>query len=129
VAFSRYAAHPELVVGTASFPLGLDTAGCGTNKQLSTQFPSFNTTAAQAALLHTLSWRGGVIATTAAATGLGNLGANGLDCGPVVSTDSVAGKTLVCSPGAISGGWGGRGLTVVIHSGSATAILVVEPDV
>jgi len=52
-----------------------------------------------AAGLHTLSWRGGVIGTTAAAKGLAALGASGLDCGPVVSTDaSSADKaTLVWS--------------------------------
>ena len=48
-------------------------------------------------MLHTLSWRGGVIATTAAAKGLGNLGATGLDCGPVVSTDPTTTDTLVWS--------------------------------
>jgi hypothetical protein len=47
--------------------------------------------------LHTLSWRGGVIATTAAAKGLDNLKANGLDCGPVVSTEASTGNTLVWS--------------------------------
>ena len=33
-------------------------------------------------------WRAGVISITAVAKGLNGLGATGLDCGPVVSTDS-----------------------------------------
>ena len=83
----------------ASFPNGLNTSGCGSNKQLSTQFPAIDTNAAASAVLDTLSWRGGVIDTTAAAKGLNALGANGLDCGPVVSTNSsAAGRpTLVWS--------------------------------
>jgi hypothetical protein len=52
----------------------------------STNFPEFDTSAARGGDLHTLSWRGGVIETTAAALGLQKLGASGLDCGPVVST-------------------------------------------
>ena len=71
VTFKAYAAKPSIVVGTASFPKGFSTKGCGSNEQLSTHFPEFSTTAAMAADLHTLSWRGGVIATTAAAKGLG----------------------------------------------------------
>ena len=75
--FKQYAARPELVVATASFPSGLDTSNCGTNTHLSTRFPSFDVSAAMAPTLHTLSWRGQVLATTAAAKGLGILGANG----------------------------------------------------
>jgi hypothetical protein len=77
--FCKQWANP---VGLASFPVAIDTSGCGSNLELSTHFPSFDTAAGRAASLHTLSWRGGVIGTTAAAKGLGNLGANGLDCGP-----------------------------------------------
>ena len=86
-----------VVVGTASFPTTISTAGCGANADLSTHFPAFSTTAGRATELHTLSWRGDVIATTAAATGLGSLGASGLDCGPVASTDPETGVTLVIS--------------------------------
>ena len=53
--------------------------------------------AAMATDLYTLSWRGQVLATTAAAKGLSRLGANGLDCGPVVSTDPSTGSSLVWS--------------------------------
>ena len=66
-------------------------------RQISTRFPEFSTTSAKASSLHTLSWRGGGIATTAAALGLEKLGANGLDCGPVVSTEPETGATLVWS--------------------------------
>jgi hypothetical protein len=93
--FKTYAATPDVAVGLASFPVAIDTSGCGSNLELSTHFPSFDTAAGRAASLHTLSWRGGVIGTTAAAKGLGNLGANGLDCGPVASTDPTTGNTLV----------------------------------
>jgi hypothetical protein len=95
--FKAYAARPSVVVGTASFPTNISTAGCGGNTDLSTRFPAFSTTAGRAADLHTLSWRGDVIATTAAATGLGALGNSGLDCGPVVSTDPTTRITLVVS--------------------------------
>ncbi len=95
--FQHYAAAPEIAVATATFPSGLDTSNCGSNTQLSTAFPSFDTAAAKAASLHTLSWRGEVISHTVAALGLGNLGANGLDCGPVASTDPASGNTLVWS--------------------------------
>ncbi len=95
--FQHYAASPEVAVATATFPSGLDTSNCGPNTQLSTAFPSFDTAAAKAASLHTLSWRGEVISETVAAMGLGNLGANGLDCGPVASTDPASGNTLVFS--------------------------------
>eukprot|EP00756_Hemistasia_phaeocysticola_P044960 Hpha_TRINITY_DN18735_c0_g1::TRINITY_DN18735_c0_g1_i1::g.47372::m.47372 len=97
--FKQYANMPQLVVGTASFPHGLNTSNCGSNEDLSTQFPAFNTSAAQATSVYTLSWRSGVIAVTAAAKGLEKLGANGLDCGPVAST-LIAGSsrtTLVWS--------------------------------
>ena len=97
VTFKSYASKPGVMVGTASFSKDISTAGCGPNSAQSTHFPEFSTTAAQAADLHTLSWRGGVIGTTAAAKGLGNLGASGLDCGPVVSTDPATGDTLVVS--------------------------------
>lgn len=95
--FQSYASKPGTMVGTAMFAKTIDTSGCGGNAQQSTHFPEFSTTAAEAANLHTLSWRGGVIGTTAAAKGLGNLGATGLDCGPVVSTDPATGNTLVVS--------------------------------
>jgi hypothetical protein len=95
--FKQFVGHPELGVGTATFPSGLDTSGCGLNTDLSTNFPAFDTTAAQAETLHTLTWRGGVIATTAAALGLASLGQSGLDCGPVVSTEPTTGTTLVWS--------------------------------
>jgi hypothetical protein len=95
--FQSYASKPGTMVGTATFPKTINTAGCGGNGDLSTHFPEFSTTAAEAANLHMLSWRGGVIATTAAAKGLGNLGASALDCGPVVSTDPATGNTLVVS--------------------------------
>ena len=95
--FKAYASKPNVVVGTASFPKDVDTSGCGGNSALSTHFPEFSTTAGQAADLHTLSWRGGIIGTTAAAKGLAKLGASGLDCGPVVSTDPATTNTLVVS--------------------------------
>eukprot|EP00931_Biecheleriopsis_adriatica_P045516 TRINITY_DN26070_c0_g1_i1.p1 TRINITY_DN26070_c0_g1~~TRINITY_DN26070_c0_g1_i1.p1 ORF type:complete len:794 (-),score=129.52 TRINITY_DN26070_c0_g1_i1:49-2430(-) len=95
--FKQYSDRPYLIVATASFPDGLDTAGCGQNTALITHFPSFNTSAAMAPDLHTLSWRGVAVKTTAAAKGLAALGANGLDCGPVVSREPTAGKTLVWS--------------------------------
>jgi hypothetical protein len=95
--FKAFAATPGIAVGTATFPQGVDTKGCGGNAALSTHFPSFSTSAARAADLHMLSWRGGVIGTTAAAKGLGKLGASGLDCGPVVATDPATGSTLVVS--------------------------------
>jgi hypothetical protein len=60
---------------------GLDTVNCGKNTDLSTHFPSFSVDAAQAATLHQLSWKGGVVEDTTACTGLGNLGQTGLDCG------------------------------------------------
>ena len=95
--FQHYADLPGIAVATASFPSGLDTSGCGANTELSTGFPSFDTSAARAASLHTLSWRGEVISKTVAALGLEQLGANGLDCGPVVSTDPDTGHSLVWS--------------------------------
>ena len=96
ITFKRYAAASNFLVGTASFPAGLNTSGCGSNQQISTRFPSFNTSAARASTLDTLSWRAGVISITAVAKGLDGLGATGLDCGPVVSTDSsVAGRPTV----------------------------------
>lgn len=95
--FKSYASKPGVMVGTASFAKDISTAGCGKNTAQSTHFPEFSTSAAQGADLHTLSWRGGVIATTAAAKGLAKLGASGLDCGPVVSTDPATGDTLVVS--------------------------------
>jgi hypothetical protein len=95
--FKGYASSPQLAVGTASFPDGLNTSGCGSNTALSTNFPAVDTGAARAPSLDTLSWRGGVIATTAAARGLGNLGAKGLDCGPVVTSDPATGNTIVWS--------------------------------
>ena len=88
ITFKRYTAASNFLVGTASFPAGLNTSGCGSNQQISTRFPSFNTSAARASTLDTLSWRAGVISITAVAKGLNGLGATGLDCGPVVSTDS-----------------------------------------
>ena len=95
--FKEYTSDPGLMVATATFPNGLDTCNCGTNRQISTRFPAFSTTSAKASSLHTLSWRGGGIATTAAALGLEKLGANGLDSGPVVSTEPETGATLVWS--------------------------------
>ena len=95
--FKHYPAQPSLAVASAEFPKGLDTRGCGRNDQLSTQFPAFDTSAAQAALLHTLSWRGTALSLTKSAKGLHALGANGLDCGPVVSTEPNTGTTLVWS--------------------------------
>ena len=95
--FKHYAARPQLVVGTAAFPQGLNTSGCGANTDLSTQFPAFDTAKLRASEINTLSWRGGVIATTAAARGLGALGASGLDCGPVVSVDPETGDGFVVS--------------------------------
>lgn len=95
--FKSYPSQPHVLVGTTSFPNSVDTKGCGGNTDLSTHFPEFSTSLAYAADLHTLSWRGGVIATTAAAKGLDKLGASGLDCGPVVSTDPLTRNTLVIS--------------------------------
>ena len=97
VTFKQYASRPNLAVATARFPSGVDTRGCGANTNLSTTFPAFRTAAARAQALHTLSWRGQVLSKTAAAKGLGALGASGLDCGPVASTDSATGRTLVWS--------------------------------
>jgi hypothetical protein len=121
--FQSYASAPGTMIGTASFPKTIPSA-CGPNSALSTHFPEFSTTAAMAADLHTLSWRGGVIATTAAAKGLGNLGASGLDCGPVVSTDPATGDTLVVStlthhkifPQKTSNGTWSMGLAAAIPS-------------
>jgi hypothetical protein len=90
-------ASGSVAAATATFPQAINTKGCGSNKQLSTHFPEFSTTAAEAAALHMLSWRGGVVGTTAASKGLGKLGASGLDCGPVVATDPATGDTLVVS--------------------------------
>ena len=95
--FQSFHQQPSIAVAKASFPQGLDTSKCGGNKQLSANFPAFSTASARAAQLDTLSWRGGVIDTTVAARGLDKLGANGLDCGPVVSTDPATGATLVWS--------------------------------
>ena len=95
--FKMYSGLPNVAVATASFPFGLRTSRCGRNTDLSTSFPSFRTNAARAPSLHTLSWRGQVLETTASATGLDHLGATGLDCGPIASTDPSSGKTLVWS--------------------------------
>ena len=95
--FKTYAAKPGVAVAMARYPREIDTKGCGTNAQLSTHFPAFSTTAAEAAELHMLSWRGNVMSTTAAAKGLKNLGANGLDAGPVAATDPQTGNTLMWS--------------------------------
>jgi hypothetical protein len=95
--FKAFANHPNVAVATATFPADVDTSGCGSNSDLTTHFPAWSTTAARGADLHTLSWRGDVMSTTAAAKGLDALGANGLDCGPVASTDPENGNTLVWS--------------------------------
>ena len=47
ITFKHYAAMPALVVGTASFPAGLDTSHCGSNDVPSTNFPAFDTNKAQ----------------------------------------------------------------------------------
>ena len=95
--FKSYSSQPHVLVGTTSLPNSVDTTGCSGNTDLSTHLLEFSTSLAYAADLHTLSWRGGVIATTATAKGLGKLGASGLDCGLVVSTDPLTRNTLVIS--------------------------------
>jgi hypothetical protein len=83
--FKHFATHPTVGVVTMTFSAGLDTKNCGSNTALSTNFPSFDTSAKLAKSNHFLSWRGGVMDVTKASSGLENLGASGLDCGPVVS--------------------------------------------
>ena len=39
ITFKAYASKPGVLVGTASFPKGFSTMGCGSNKQLATHFP------------------------------------------------------------------------------------------
>jgi hypothetical protein len=111
----HYASRPDIAVGTASFPLGLDTSNCGDNTGLSARFPAFSTSAAQAKTLHTLSWRGEVIEDTVAAMGLDALGAKGLDCGPVVSTLRKA-STSTSSTSSTSSASGSTSISNTINN-------------
>ncbi len=47
-----------MAVLTAAFPQGLDTSNCGSNTEQSTRFPTIDTSAALAADLDVISWRG-----------------------------------------------------------------------
>lgn len=83
--FKQYTLYSNVIVFTASFPQGLDTSGCGTNVQGSTQFPSFDTSQGLANSLGFLTFRGQVLEDTASATGLGSLKNTAeLDNGPIV---------------------------------------------
>lgn len=96
--FQEYSDSLQTVgVATATFPNGLDTSGCGSNTELSTEFPSFNVSDAKASALTAVSWCGGVISNVSAAEGLAALGIAGLDCGPVATTDPSTGSSLVWS--------------------------------
>eukprot|EP00750_Incisomonas_marina_P023958 INCI5072.2.p1 GENE.INCI5072.2~~INCI5072.2.p1 ORF type:complete len:814 (-),score=111.60 INCI5072.2:2037-4478(-) len=96
--FQEYSGSLQAMgVATATFPNGLDTAGCGSNTELSTEFPSFNVTDGKASDLTAVSWCGGVIANVKAAKGLAALAVAGLDCGPVAATDPLTGSSLVWS--------------------------------
>ena len=83
--FQAFSAHPSVGVAKMTFTTPLNTSGCGPNTALSSRFPSFDTSALRATSNHFLSWRGAVMDITKASSGLGALGASGLDCGPVVS--------------------------------------------
>lgn len=87
--FKAYAALPSVVVATAAFPSGVDAAGGGggsaCNGTVRTAFPQFNTSAAMAPALGVFSWRGEALDRLPSAVGLGALGQNTLDSGPVVS--------------------------------------------
>lgn len=95
--FQNYNSFPGTAIATATFPHGVDTSNCGSNVELSVEFPSFNSSGAIADNLNTISWSGLAIENTVAARGLQKLNSNGLDCGPVVSTDIKTGKSLVWS--------------------------------
>ena len=124
VIFKQYAHERGIAVATMEFPTGVDASQCGPNLNLTTQMPAFDVSAARAAELHTVSWRGVALSTTAAARGLNALGANGLDAGPVASTDPSSGDTLVWStlsshkivPQRTSGGVYSMGLSRAITS-------------
>ncbi len=98
--FQSYApALPSVAVFTASFPSGLNTAGCGSNVELSTRFPSIDTGAARASTLSALTWASTVLQDTVTAQGLANLKSTGeLDIGPPVlydpTTPSMPGLVL-----------------------------------
>jgi len=89
----------SVVVGTASYPNGLDTTGCGPNTALSTRFPEFLTgTPEKTKSLLTMTWCGVTLSKNAVSRGLGGLSViSGLDCGPVVSMEEETGLTVIWS--------------------------------
>jgi len=93
--FQSYASNPSNIVLTSSFPTGLDTSNCGSNSKQSTQFPAFDTLAAQAPELTYVTWAG-TTAKAAFAKGLADLNQNGLDVGPVISVDA-SGRSVMWS--------------------------------
>ena len=101
--FKTYAALPSLLVATAAFPSGVDAAGggaaCGGTAAVRTSFPQWNTSAALAPSLGVFSWRGTALGDLPAALGLGHLGQNTLDSGPVVSF--FKGRPGVPHPGLV----------------------------
>lgn len=90
-------ALPNVAVLRASFPDGLDTSNCGSNGAQSTRFPSFSTSAGVAGSADFLTWRGSTLPSVSV-RGLGALGSNGIDSGPVLASDGGAlGRTLTLS--------------------------------
>ena len=93
-----FAARGSFVVLTAGFPDGLDTRACGTNVQLSTRFPAFDSAAHMAPSLNYVSWRDTALGTTLATRGLSGMARKpGLDLGPIIGSefDGRAGATSV----------------------------------
>jgi hypothetical protein len=85
--FRAYAGSPTILTSTAAFPAGVPGGGgnCGVSAAVRTSFPQFNTSDAMAPTLGFFSWRDSVLSQLPAAVGLGNLGQNTLDSGPVVA--------------------------------------------
>jgi len=84
--FKQYPSYNNIIVFTAIFPSGLNTAGCGTNTQGSTAFPYFDTELGLASTLGFLTFRGQVLEDTASSMGLANLKQTAeLDNGPIVA--------------------------------------------
>jgi hypothetical protein len=86
--FKAYAARPDVLVATASFPDGVDAgapAACGGVQATRTAFPRFDAAAGAAGVLGYLSWSDAALSHTNAAVGLAALGQNSLDAGPVVA--------------------------------------------
>ena len=86
-AFKSYVDSPSIAVLTASFPSGVNTAGCGDNTAVSTYFPSFDTGAASAPSLSWVSWKGSTLPVVAG-RGLQSVNTNALDIGPIVLLDN-----------------------------------------